>query len=56
MLLRNPEIDLRFPNIPEQRSAALAVLARAALPQRSVTVSLDRVLAYMKTEVTKTPL
>jgi len=49
VLVTAPQRTVRFPNLPADQAAALEdMLKQAVPPQASMTVSLDRGLAYMK--------
>lgn len=51
VVTRNHRRELRFPDLPSDKAAKLRQMADKILPMRaSVTVSLDRVLAYLDTE------
>lgn len=49
VVMHEEKAEVRFPNVPEAEEAKLAALVKESLPhRRSLTISLDRVLAYIK--------
>ncbi|MFB3789290.1 MAG: hypothetical protein ACE15F_23270 [bacterium] len=48
VLIKEPERDIRFPNLDTEKSAQCKALVLEVLPNRqSITVALDRLMAYM---------
>ncbi|MHC4712701.1 MAG: hypothetical protein ACYTAN_05425 [Planctomycetota bacterium] len=51
VLMKDPEVEFRFPNVEDESAGELESIAREILPNRqSIVVGLDRILAYVDKE------